>query len=327
MQGSLWVESEPGKGSCFHCTIVVGVSPTLEKPREGEVSLGGVRILVVDDNATNRGILTGLLDGWGARPVAVAGVREALAAMRRAAENHEPFQAVLTDVHMPEMDGFDLVEQMKEAPDLTGSLVLMLTSGEHFGDLARCHQLGVSAYLVKPVRRADLRAALCQAIANDSHRQQPAGPRQEQPVPLIRERAGPKLRILLAEDNIVNQRVGLRILEKAGHQVAIVNNGKEALDALDGQAFDMVLMDIQMPEMGGFEATSHIRKKEIRTGGHIPVVAMTAHAMAGYRERCLEAGMDDYITKPINAEALLSLIAAVCVPAPKDQEPLATGLF
>jgi two-component system, sensor histidine kinase and response regulator len=231
---------------------------------------------------------------------------EALAHMRHAADRKEPFSLVLTDVHMPEMDGFDLVKRIQDTPNLTKAVVLMLTSGEHQGDLARCKELGISAYLTKPVRRSELRAAMITAIASPKqHIEEQAAAKTGVP----QEQHRSQRYILLTEDNIVNQRVARRILEKAGHGVVIANNGKEALQLLpDKHPFDLVLMDVQMPEMDGFEATAAIRKSEERTGEHISIIAMTAHAMTGDRERCLNAGMDAYITKPIQASALLDLV-------------------
>jgi CheY-like chemotaxis protein len=181
----------------------------------------------------------------------------------------------------------------------------MLTSGERNGDLARCRELGVSAYLTKPVRREELRSAIVRAIAN-----RPAEEAAEPATGRLRRRhAGPGAQILLVEDNLVNQRVAQRILKKAKHTVVIASNGKQALELLDQQPFDVILMDMQMPEMDGFEATAAIRKKERQEGGHAPIIAMTAHAMSGDRERCLTAGMDDYLSKPIRAGELLDLVA------------------
>jgi signal transduction histidine kinase/DNA-binding response OmpR family regulator len=309
MQGKLWLESEQGKGSCFHCTFVVGVSAQLDRVSERGGGFSGLRVLVVDDNATNRTILTSMLEGWGAWVTAAASAQEALAVMQRGAQSGEPFRAVLTDLHMPDMDGFDLVEQIKNAPNLTGTLIMMLTSGEHRGDLARCRELGVSAYLVKPVRRDELRAAIFKVIAGQSPTTQAARSVQEQSVLQPIELPGRGLRILLAEDNPVNQRLGVRLLEKAGHSVVVANNGREALTVLEQQPIDLILMDVQMPEMGGLEATAIIRQRETRTGGHIPIIAVTAHTMPGDRERFLEAGMDDYTSKPIQPLALLDLVA------------------
>jgi len=233
--------------------------------------------------------------------------------MRRGVEREQPYSLVLTDVHMPEMDGFDLVERIKQTPNLTNAFILMLTSGEHLGDLARCRELGVAAFLTKPVRRAELRAAIVHAISDQS-RGMVHGQGEVGNPAVITERsvkktaAGSGATILLAEDNVVNQRVARAILEKAGHSIVIAGTGRKAVELWEEQPFDLILMDVQMPDMDGFEATGAIREKEKQGGGHIPIIAMTAHAMTGDRERCLGAGMDDYLTKPIHAPALLDLI-------------------
>ena len=311
MQGELWVKSAPGKGSTFHFTALLGVSSESRQIRTlaEAVPLAGIRVVVVDDNLTNRRILTDMLARWGMQPAPAASGAEALAHMRRGVQRGHPFSLVLTDVHMPEMDGFELVKRIHDSPELIQPVILMLTSGDRSDDLARCRKLGVSSYLTKPVRRAELRTAIISAIAHDT---------SLVPLPVLpgvavaRAQAGPHgsaLHILLTEDNVVNQRVALRILEKAGHRVAIAENGKAALRMIEEQTFDLVLMDIQMPVMGGFEATALIREKEIGSGRHIPIIAMTAHAMAGDRERCLAAGMDNYLSKPVAASALLELVA------------------
>jgi CheY-like chemotaxis protein len=211
---------------------------------------------------------------------------------------------------MPEMDGFELVKRIHDSPELAQPVILMLTSGDRSDDLARCRRLGVSSYLTKPVRRAELRSAIIAAIAHNP-RLPERGPTLSGATVARGPQAlgGSALHILLAEDNAVNQRVALRILEKAAHRVAIAENGNAALKMIEEQSFDVILMDVQMPEMGGFEATALIREKEHRTGRHIPIIAMTAHAMAGDRERCLAAGMDNYLSKPVAASTLLELVA------------------
>jgi two-component system sensor histidine kinase/response regulator len=209
------------------------------------------------------------------------------------------------------MDGFQLAERIMNAPSLAGPLIMMLTSGEQIGDSAKCRELGIAAHLTKPIRRAELKAAIVKVLANR--------PGRKSAVPLIRSEARPllpthgahtaaRLQVLLAEDNEVNQRVAIKILEKAGHHVVPVGNGTEALKALFSQTFDVVLMDVQMPEMDGIEAARAIRRCEQKTSLHVPIIALTAHAMSDDRERCLEAGMDDYISKPVNARALLEIV-------------------
>jgi len=215
---------------------------------------------------------------------------------------------MLTDVHMPDMDGFQLVEQIQVIPALADTVTLLLTSGEHFGDLTRCQEIGISAYLRKPVRRNELRAAIVAALTARARDREVTQPAAVLTIDRLRKEQGPGLRVLLAEDNIANQRVASAILEKGGHSVVVAATGKSALMLLDRQPFDVILMDVQMPEMDGFEATAAIRKKESRMGTHTRIIAMTAHAMSGDRERCLAAGMDDYITKPIQAPLLLKLL-------------------
>ena len=311
MGGKIWVESIPPQGSCFRFTAELGVSSeTRQLARLAEaIPLAGIRVVVVDDNLTNRRILSDMLWGWGMLPAPAASGPEALGHLRRGLQRGQPYSLVLTDVHMPEMDGFELVRRIHETPGLAQPVILMLTSGDRGDDIARCRKLGISSYLTKPVRRAELRAAIIAALARESAPIDLAG----QPSGAATEGLQPahafSCRILLTEDNAVNQRVAVRILEKAGHVVAIAENGKVALRMLQEQNFDLILMDVQMPEMGGFEATALIREKEERTGHHIPIVAMTAHAMAGDRERCLDAGMDDYLAKPVAGSSLLEMVA------------------
>jgi two-component system sensor histidine kinase/response regulator len=216
-----------------------------------------------------------------------------------------------SDCHMPEMDGFELAERIGNSPLLTLAVVMMLTSGEQPGDTQRCHKLGILAHLTKPVRRAELRSAIAKSLARPSW----PGLEEGGPAPApsaTAPQAGSKARILLAEDNFVNQQVALGILLKQGYRVVVAANGIEALKAFGEQTFELVLMDVQMPEMGGFAATAEIRERERGRGTHVPIIAMTAHAMSGDRERCLAVGMDDYISKPIRGRALTELIDRYC---------------
>ncbi|HSR08081.1 MAG TPA: response regulator [Bryobacteraceae bacterium] len=312
MHGEIWVESAPQKGSTFHFTTRLGVSSeTRQIANLAEaVSLAGIRVVVVDDNLTNRRILTDMLGRWGMQPAPAAGGAEALAHMRRGVQRGHPFSLVLTDVHMPEMDGFELVKRIHDSPELVQPVILMLTSGDRSDDLARCRRLGVSSYLTKPVRRAELRSAILAAIAHKPGLPERGPTLNGGTVGRASQELGcSALHILLAEDNAVNQRVALRILEKAGHRVTIAENGAAALRMFEEQSFDVILMDVQMPEMGGFEATALIREMEKHTGRHISIIAMTAHAMAGDRERCLAAGMDDYLSKPVAASTLLEVVS------------------
>jgi two-component system, sensor histidine kinase and response regulator len=311
MGGKLWVESAPSKGSCFHFTALLGVSSeTRQIANLAEaIPLAGIRVVVVDDNLTNRRILSDMLWSWGMLPAPAASGPEALAHLRRGVQRGQPYSLVLTDVHMPEMDGFELVKKIHETPELTQPVILMLTSGDRGDDLARCRRLGISSYLTKPVRRAELRTSIVAALAREAPRGELSARLSDPPSAGLPSDHALSCRILLTEDNIVNQRVAVRILEKAGHVVAIAENGKVALRMMQEQTFDLILMDVQMPEMGGFEATALIREREKSTGRHIPIVAMTAHAMAGDRDRCVAAGMDDYLSKPVAAATLLEMVA------------------
>jgi signal transduction histidine kinase/CheY-like chemotaxis protein len=309
MGGKIWVESELGRGSQFHFTVRLGTADAKEI-KLGTVAppelLRGVKVLVVDDNRTNRRILEGMLIRWQMKATSVDGGREALVQLSEAREAGEPYGLILTDMHMPDMDGFALVEEIRQRPELATATIMMLTSAGHRGDAARCQELGVAAYLLKPIRQSELREAIARVLGARE---------QDGAIPLItrfslsdaREPNG-FLRVLLAEDNLVNQRLAVRLLEKRGHQVVVAATGLEALRALEKEKFDLVLMDVQMPEMDGLEATIAIRNKEKSTGLHQPVVAVTAHAMKGDREKCLAGGMDGYLTKPIRPQDLDQLL-------------------
>jgi signal transduction histidine kinase/DNA-binding response OmpR family regulator len=301
MGGAIEVVSTPGKGSRFQFTLSVGVpAENAEQCQQCDVPIEGLSVLVVDDNLTNRRILEEVLHGWGMRPVMAAGGREALDLIRLRKDRGDPIEIVLTDLHMPEMDGFALVDELRKSGSATKQ-VLMLTSGEHRGDLARSREQGIAAYLTKPVRRAELRAAICASVANGKAKQQlmPQAPRKN----------GQSLHILLAEDNKINQLVACGILKQAGHTVEVVQSGSEVMSRLASADFDVVLMDIQMPGMDGFQATAAIRETEGQTGAHLPIIAMTAHALAGYEEKCLAAGMDGYVTKPVRPDLLAKALA------------------
>lgn len=305
MGGTIWVESMLGQGSKFHFTIIVKTAVpkvahamTVTQPQV----LHGVKVLIVDDNRTNRRILDGLLRHWKMRPTTVEDAEQAMDKLLAAYEIDEPYDLILTDMHMPKMDGFDLVQWIREKPELVTSTIMMLTSGGHGGDAQRCEEFGVAAHLLKPIRQSELREALIRVISARG---------QEKPAPIItdnslnvRRQSHQSLRILLAEDNAVNQMLATRLLEKRGHRVTVTSNGREALAALTESAFDLVFMDVQMPEMDGIETTVALREREKESGVHQPVIALTALVIKGDKERCLEAGMDGYISKPIRQQEL-----------------------
>jgi signal transduction histidine kinase/CheY-like chemotaxis protein/HAMP domain-containing protein len=305
MGGRIWVESEVGRGSQFHFTAKLGIAD----PKEIKIGtiappevLRGVRVLVVDDNKTNRRILEGMLTRWEMKSTLVEDGEAALEQLSAAREAGAPFGLILTDMHMPKMNGFELIEKIRERPELSTATIMMLTSAGHRGDAARCQELGIAAYLLKPIRQSELREAIARVLG--------ARP-QDGAIPLItrfsvQDAREPDafLRILLAEDNLVNQRLAVRLLEKRGHYVAVAANGLEALAALEKESFHLVFMDVQMPEMDGLEATAAIREREKLSGLHQPIIALTAHAMKGDREKCLAGGMDGYLTKPIRSQEL-----------------------
>ena len=308
MQGRIWVESAAGKGSCFHFTAQVGIAggPGSIQPVE-LARLAGLPVLVVDDNPTNRRILGEMLERWGVKPTLAASGAEALKLLAGTDPPAGPFALVLTDANMPEVDGFTLVERLREQESWSRPTIMMLTSGGQRGDAVRCRQLGIAAYLVKPVLQAQLLEAILNALGAQA-------PPAEAPALVTRpsRREGrPPLQVLLVEDSAVNQRLAARLLEKRGHTVVAVANGREALETLAQRAFDLVLMDVQMPEMDGFEATAAIRAREKETASHLPIIAMTAHAMTGDSEKCLAAGMDGYLPKPIQARELFEVMARV----------------
>jgi signal transduction histidine kinase/DNA-binding response OmpR family regulator len=307
MGGRIWLNSEVGKGTQFHFTARLKV---LDKRPESGLNvplqaLRGMKILVVDDHRTNRRIVEGILKRWGAQTTCAEGGRQALSELISACQAGQPYGLVVTDMNMPEMDGFTLVEQMRHNPELSAVTVMMLTSSSHRGDVERCRQLGILAYLFKPIRKRELLTAILAALGQSAA--SPSAPviKAAQPV------KAKGLRILLAEDNRVNQIVATRMAEKMGHSVVVAANGQLALLLLATQPFDLVLMDVQMPEMDGFTAARKIRESEQSKSFHLPIIAMTAHAMKGDRERCMAAGMDGYVSKPISSPLLEEAIASV----------------
>jgi two-component system sensor histidine kinase/response regulator len=305
MGGRIWVDSEPGWGSTFHFTAHFTIAPQAVGPIPpvDRASIRGLRVLVVDDNATNRRILEETLRNWEMVPTTVAGAHDALVAIERAAADERPYALILLDAQMPRVDGFTLAQRIQERPELDVATIMMLSSSDQVEDDQRCEQLGIAARLLKPVKQSELFDAIVTALGKSPARNERAAEAPNQCPPSPRP-----LRILLAEDSVVNQRLAVALLEKWHHQVAIAGNGREALDALEREPFDLVVMDVQMPEMDGLEATAAIRAREQETGGHIPIVAMTAHAMKGDRQRCLDAGMDGYVAKPVRARELYEMI-------------------
>jgi two-component system, sensor histidine kinase and response regulator len=307
MGGAIWVESEDGQGSTFHFTLRLAVQDKVSlgaAPLQPE-RLRDLHVLIVDDNFTNRRVLTGMLTRWGMRPTAVEGGRAALQALEIARSTGHPFPLILLDGHMPEMDGFALAETIKRDLELIGATIMMLTSAGQLGDAARCRELGISAYLVKPIRQGELLDSICNVLNQTPQRKIQLVTRHS-----LRELKN-RLHLLLAEDNAVNQTLTVRLLEKRGYIVSVAGDGMEAVAALEKEDFDLVLMDVQMPQMDGFEATAAIREKEKRGGKRTPIIAMTAHALKGDEERCLAAGMDAYISKPIRTHELFATIETV----------------
>ena len=323
MGGRIWVESQPAEGSAFHFTAAFDVAAMEDARRSPETLLAELPVLIVDDNAVNRRILHAQLTRWGTRPTAVKNGEAALRTLGAAAAAGTPFLLILLDANMPQLDGFGVAEQIARRPDLAGGTIMMLTSSGQYGDAGRCRELGISACLTKPIDAGDLHDAICRVLERDAARtRRQSAPARPAAAPLTRQ-----MRVLLTEDNVVNQRVAVGLLEKRGHVVSVAGNGLEAVEALARETFDVVLMDVQMPVMGGFEATQEIRRREREQGGHTRIVAMTAHAMNGDRERCLAAGMDGYLAKPIDPAMLFAAVehestgGAPSVPASAPSEP------
>ncbi|MEQ8784714.1 MAG: response regulator [Pirellulaceae bacterium] len=307
MQGKIWVSSEPGRGSEFAFTATFGVPEVAPaRDRRRSVLVNEAPVLVVDDNATNRRILFDMLTNWGMKPTVATSAREAFDHLQAAASRREPFQIALLDVNMPKADGFELAAWIRDDRALAETPLIMLTSAGRPGDLDRRQSLNIAANLLKPVKQSELFDAIVTALdvtTTDDEREQEAA-----------ADAGPTfegLRVLLAEDNQVNQKLAVGVLGKLGCEVVVAENGRQAVAAWQSQDFDVVLMDVQMPELDGFQATAEIREREANTGKRALIIAMTAHAMSGDRERCLEAGMDDYLSKPVRFLELRDKLAEV----------------
>ena len=309
MGGAIGLESEEGKGSTFWFTIVLEKRPAeLISAPAPMADLAGVRVLVVDDLDTNALLVTSLLKNWGCRSATAFDGATALERLHEAVREGDPFSAALLDKLMPGMDGMELGRRIKESPELRDTRLIMMTSHGERGDGARTSQLGFAGYLTKPLRQAQLRECLALVLGRE-------GPSAGATAPAlvtrhtVAESRGRRMRILLAEDNVTNQLVALKILEKLGYRADVVANGREAVAALRDIPYDLVLMDCQMPELDGFEATRQIRDPASPVRDHgVPIVAMTAHVMKGDREKCLEAGMDDYLGKPVRPPELASVL-------------------
>jgi signal transduction histidine kinase/CheY-like chemotaxis protein len=303
MGGRMWLESEVGAGSTFHVSLELPL-PSTEPPAVKAAPLPELAVLVVDDNAVNRRLFHDLLVQRHMKPTVVDSGATALATLSEASKAGRPYALVLLDANMPDMDGFGVAEEMKRRPELASATIMMLTSSGAYGDSARCRALGIAAYLVKPIPQEDLFESIAQVLANHA----PAPPKAPQAPVAASLPVARGVRVLLAEDNVVNQKVAVHMLTKRGHTVAVVSDGRAAVTATLSGQYDVVLMDLQMPELGGLDATREIRARERRSGGHAYIVAMTAHALKGDRELCLEAGMDGYVTKPIDRTELFAAI-------------------
>ncbi len=306
MNGRIWVDSEPGKGSSFHFTVRLGFSRDLSLKRKpvDATGLKDTKALIVDDNPVNRLILMQTFSQWNMRPTQADGAEEAFEIMRSAKDRKELFELLMLDVQMPGMDGFQLAEYLKKNPGLYDGPIIIMTSSHDPDDIVRCRELKIEGYLTKPIKRAQLLDEL-DAVLGTKKTYKSRLISDDVPIETAAQRA---LKILVAEDNPVNQKFVQVVLNKAGHQVTAVTNGKQAVEAVRNQSFDLILMDVQMPEMDGYEATGLIRKYQVKTGKFTPIVAMTANAMKGDREKCLEAGMDDYLSKPVKVRELLDIL-------------------
>jgi two-component system sensor histidine kinase/response regulator len=291
-------------------------------------------VLIVDDNTTNRILLKEMTTSWGLVPTITANGKEAIDRFNKAFASGTPYRLILLDMQMPELDGFDVAKIIKDAPSGEDARIILLSSSGQGGDADRCKEIGISGYLSKPIKQSDLLDAIMMTMGLRS---------EEAPTVITRHKvyeARESFNILLAEDNLINQTLAIKLLETRGHRVALASNGKEAVEAFKNGDFDLILMDIQMPEMDGFEATMEIKKiedrrqkSEVRSQAKqtpianrqssihsIPIIAMTAHAMTGDREKCIDAGMDDYVSKPIKPEGLYSVIDKVARKSQSEKE-------
>ncbi len=300
MNGRIWIDSAVGKGCSFHFVVEFELGQTPHEDDDAhDADLAGVAILVVDDNETNRRILRQMLERWGMCVSTAASGREAMKRLREQRERGESLPLLLSDVHMPAMDGFMLAEALRSDPDFADITIVLLTSGGRPGDVLRCDRLNIKSQLMKPAKQSELFTAIANAAGKKLAALNIQGSEEDQ-------LSLPKLKVLLVEDGKANQILARGLLNKWGHDVVVAENGEKAVSCWQQQPFDLILMDVQMPVMDGLEATRQIREQEARNGKHIPIVAMTARAMKGDREDCLEAGMDEYVAKPVRKRELFA---------------------
>ncbi len=324
MGGRIWVESELGQGSTFHLSIPFEqAAPDTPRPIERDPQvLDGMQVLIVDDNSTNLQIMKEVTQGWGMQPITVDNGPTAIETLRACQDAGKPVGLILTDINMPGMDGFMLAERIRADENFASTVIIALTSGGRFEDSVKRKQLDITAELMKPVKQSELLDAIINAVAPPATAH---SPKEATASPADTTSGIQPLKILLAEDGRANQILAVGLLKRWGHQVTVAENGKIAIDVWQNGDFDLILMDLQMPEMDGIDATKWIRQKEQEQGGHIPIIAMTAHALVGYREKCLAAGMDGYVSKPVRKQQLYDAIEpffgsgdAPIAPTPSD---------
>lgn len=314
MGGTMDVRSELGRGSVFSFTLRLEEAVDVENKRElrGDVSFDGVRVLIVDDNSTNRLILHEMTSNWQMDPTVVENGFDALTVLQEAKENNKPFSLVLLDAHMPEIDGFEVADRIRNELEMLGVTLMMLTSDDCSNKIEQCRKLGLAAHLVKPIKQSELFDSIAEVIDLPSPEKIDVIKLEAQDEVECKDETQLRaLRVLLAEDNPVNQQLMLRILAREGHETTVAVNGQEAVDMSASQDFDVILMDVQMPELDGLQATALIREREQNGSYRLPIVALTAHAMQGDRERCLDAGMDAYVSKPVQVDKLKGVLVQV----------------